>query len=273
VSPHRCPNCEHPLHGPFCSQCGQKAVEDPSLREWLGELAENLFRLDSRLWRTFRVLFLAPGALSIDHREGRRARWVPPLRLYLAASIVFFAAIELLPVPVVRITDGPPGAEPAEVAAPPTVPLQVKGIAARMDRAATDPERLNRMWVRGITWAMFALIPFFAALLRLAWPRPPMLFLHHLVFALHVHTFAFLSASLALLAAPLLLTAGEQALQILLRLAVLAAAVYTVLAARRFYGTGWGGTVLRVTLVGASYTLGLAGAAVLVLAAVVLILS
>ena len=49
-----------------------------------------MLELDSRLWRTLIPLAVRPGQLTLDYLEGRRARFMPPFRMYLVLSIVFF---------------------------------------------------------------------------------------------------------------------------------------------------------------------------------------
>lgn len=301
-----CLNCGSSLHGQFCSRCGQEAVSDPSLRRWLGDLAEDLFNLDSRAWRTVRTLMIAPGRLSEEYRAGRRARWVAPMRLYLITSLLVFAAMEFAPVPIARITQTPPG---GAVGTPPTAPsapqvppdtaaahadvapagsepggtepeLMLRRRAGqfwgeRIQRAAAhpSPDQLNRLWVRGTTWMMFVLIPVFAFLLRLACGLPRMLYLYHLVFALHVHAFTFLLMAAALLLTHPLAPLGENVMREPFRIAFLVSGGYTVLAARRFYAASVAGTMLRVGLVGMGYLLICAAGALIVLGAVVLLLS
>ncbi|MEO1172172.1 MAG: DUF3667 domain-containing protein [Myxococcota bacterium] len=88
-----CLNCGTPGNGHFCTVCGQVRVPTlPGFREWLGETIDALFNVDGRTARTLRELFTRPGQLSLDFIEGRRARYVPPLRLYLIASIIYFFA-------------------------------------------------------------------------------------------------------------------------------------------------------------------------------------
>ncbi|MCE5234130.1 MAG: DUF3667 domain-containing protein [Mizugakiibacter sp.] len=53
---------------------------------------ESATDLDGRVWRTLRVLLFAPGLLSREYLAGRRARWLPPVSLFLAISVVYFLA-------------------------------------------------------------------------------------------------------------------------------------------------------------------------------------
>jgi len=86
-----CLNCGAELRGQYCGTCGQRARNRLiSLWELLTEAFGDLFELDSRLWRTLIPLLVRPGRLTRDYLEGRRARYMPPFRMYLVLSVVFF---------------------------------------------------------------------------------------------------------------------------------------------------------------------------------------
>lgn len=86
-----CLNCGTVLQGPFCHYCGQP---DRNLLRFfpvlMRELLEDFFDFDSRFMRTMKPLLFRPGKLTRDYLEGRRFRYVPPLRLYIFSSIAFF---------------------------------------------------------------------------------------------------------------------------------------------------------------------------------------
>lgn len=86
-----CANCHQPLSGRYCSACGQRYEPHVhSLREFLSEAAEVITHADSRLWRTLSPLLFRPGFLTQEFFRGRRARYLPPFRLYIVASLIFF---------------------------------------------------------------------------------------------------------------------------------------------------------------------------------------
>ncbi len=91
-----CKNCGTRLAGRFCHTCGQQD-RDLSLpfRTLLAEGFGELFAFDSRLLRTLKPLILRPGMLTTEFMLGRRARYVPPFRLYLFISILMFVMIGL----------------------------------------------------------------------------------------------------------------------------------------------------------------------------------
>ena len=87
-----CANCGTPLTGKYCSQCGQRHHEQPVHHFWhfLSEAVEDLTHADSRVWRTLIALLFRPGFLTQEFLEGRQVRYLPPVRLYLVVSVIFF---------------------------------------------------------------------------------------------------------------------------------------------------------------------------------------
>ena len=86
-----CLNCGAELRGQYCGECGQRATSRLiSLWELLRDGFGDLLDLDSRLWRTLIPLLVRPGKLTLDYLQGRRARYMPPFRMYLVLSVVFF---------------------------------------------------------------------------------------------------------------------------------------------------------------------------------------
>ncbi|WP_085297871.1 DUF3667 domain-containing protein [Cognaticolwellia mytili] len=92
-----CENCHNDVTGSFCSQCGQ-SVESTLKYFWtvILHLLDDIFSFDSRASRTLIPLMLKPGFLTNEYIAGRRVHYVPPLRLYLFISIIFFLSLNLL---------------------------------------------------------------------------------------------------------------------------------------------------------------------------------
>lgn len=115
-----CRNCKTPLRGEFCSKCGQREGRgDVHLSEIAGDLADDFFHWDSRIWRTLFPLLFRPGFLTAEFIAGRKARYVPAFRLYLIISFALFLALSFNSVNVsiggpVQISDRGPVAESKE---------------------------------------------------------------------------------------------------------------------------------------------------------------
>jgi hypothetical protein len=92
----RCPNCLQSLNGDYCANCGQPQKNyNRIFWQLISEAFEDIFRLDSRASRTLFALFFRPGYLVLEFVGGRRARYVPPFRLYLITSILLFFIMSL----------------------------------------------------------------------------------------------------------------------------------------------------------------------------------
>jgi hypothetical protein len=86
-----CLNCGSHLRGQYCGNCGQRSRSRLiSLWELISDAFGDLLELDSRLWQTLIPLMSRPGQLTHDYLQGRRARYMPPFRMYLVLSLLFF---------------------------------------------------------------------------------------------------------------------------------------------------------------------------------------
>ena len=90
-----CPNCGTELQGFYCHVCGQSAPRHAPLHLASDVGGDRGFtHLDGRLGQTLPPLFFNPGKLARDHVEGRRARHVPPFRLFLISLLIFMFVLE-----------------------------------------------------------------------------------------------------------------------------------------------------------------------------------
>jgi hypothetical protein len=99
-----CSNCKSPLSGGFCGTCGQK---NTSLTRpiWylLSDLTEDIISKDSKLFRTLWKIILYPGSLTRDFMDGKRARFIPPVRFYLLCTLTFFITLAVADVAILKI--------------------------------------------------------------------------------------------------------------------------------------------------------------------------
>lgn len=90
-----CENCQTPLQGGFCHQCGQNA-HNPlrSFGHAVEEVFESFWHLDGRIFRTLRAL-MSPGKLANAYLSGHRAPYVAPLRLFVILAVLTFFVAKL----------------------------------------------------------------------------------------------------------------------------------------------------------------------------------
>lgn len=89
-----CRNCGEMVTQRYCTNCGQLAASfHRPILSLIGETIGDTFTLDGRLARTLPVLLFRPGRLTRNYTEGKRARYVPPFRLFLLASLLFYLVL------------------------------------------------------------------------------------------------------------------------------------------------------------------------------------
>ena len=205
-----CRNCGERLQGRYCHGCGQEVgTLDRALGPFLMEVFTGLLSFDSRSWRTVGPLFFRPGEVTAEYLRGRRVRYVPPVRLYLFVSLLYFLMLAWLsPQPFVEPAAGVPDAEARqEVEAMlgdlPGILGELPGILEPflpgITRAAEDPVQFRRGVIQGISYLMFFLVPLFGGMVHLLHLRRRRYFLHHLLFAVHFHAAVFLILGTVLL--------------------------------------------------------------------------
>jgi len=100
-----CPNCGHPLIGPYCAICGQPHdTHRRSLGHLVHDFVADIASFDSRVLRTGRALLFKPGELPRAFREGRTQRYVPAVRLYLFVSLLFFLFLSVTGIALMQFT-------------------------------------------------------------------------------------------------------------------------------------------------------------------------
>lgn len=263
-----CRNCGTDAPGKYCPECGQEtSLHPPSVGEFVNHFLGNYVAVKSTLAQTLWALVTRPGQLTVDYLAGRKRRYVLPFKLYLTVSIVTLLLISLFAgldkqTPV-RIDAKPEG----------TI-LSINGwnvkyidgkfvceglpervcnhLRKRFDHTpgelnslfADVPQRMLKFW----GYAMFVLLPLFAALLKLVYRSRGYVYGEHLVFALHLHTYWLL----AVCALVLLPDATPGLIGFALALSV---PVYALLALRRVYGGRWWPLLLRSTFLSFLYAM------------------
>lgn len=86
-----CLNCNAALHGRFCHVCGQENIE-PKETVWglVSHFFYDITHFDGKFFSTTRYLITRPGFLPKEYIEGRRTRYLHPIRMYVFTSALFF---------------------------------------------------------------------------------------------------------------------------------------------------------------------------------------
>jgi thiamine biosynthesis protein ThiS len=87
-----CPTCGIRTSGSFCSVCGEKkfAPSDLSLHHFFSHALGEFFHFDSKIFRSFRLLFTRPGFLSAEYARGCRKPYLHPFQVFFIANLIYF---------------------------------------------------------------------------------------------------------------------------------------------------------------------------------------
>lgn len=230
----RCDNCGASVPGRYCGNCGQR-LEPPvhSLGHFLTVAMEDVTHADSRLWSTLGALLFKPGYLTREFLAGRRAHYLPPVRLYLVLSLAFFLVASLThsQTELVQVSTDDHGRPKAAHVAPlkdadslaigPARPGETAqqqaerecGMtyyngpwAARLQPAmqraclkirADNAHSLMTAFQHNLPRIMFVFLPLLAAIMMLFYWRPRHYYVEHLLLLLHNHALVFLVVPLA----------------------------------------------------------------------------
>jgi len=262
----RCLNCNGRLSGPFCASCGQRAIPpNPTIAELTGDAWQELSGYDGRILATVRGL-LRPGHLTLEYIAGRRAHYLPPLRVYLAVSVLYFVLAASAPqmgrqnaaeVNAGGVRIGFSGSQPAEA-------LSVEDRAellAQLNQAPfwlrpmlrsvlEDPAGFRSRIFTNMPRVFFAMLPVFAAIVSVFYRGRN--FPVSLVFAAHLHAFAFVAFGVSELAK---FTRSEGVAVTVSSVALALLTAYVLLAFRRVYGGGWLAIAVKGAAIGVVYAL------------------
>jgi hypothetical protein len=261
----RCLNCGAALHGAFCASCGQRSVPaDPTVSELAGDAWQELSGFDGRIAATFSAL-LHPGRLTLEYLAGHRARYLAPVRVYLTLSVIYFLVSAAAPVD--------PSNRPGQLQGPGQFRLGVwttdEAELTAEDRAELQRELAEMVWPMRVLIqsiqedpqafrsrlftimprVFFGMLPVFAAIV---W-----LFHRHrrfpaaLVFATHVHAFAFLTFTVSEAAK----FTNSQAFAAVVGVTMLAAFVtYVLRSFRAVFGETWPWTLGKAAGIAVVYS-------------------
>jgi len=223
-----CPNCGATEVGKFCPSCGQSNKDfNKPVKEIIGDLAGSV-NFDIRIVNTIKPFFLKPGFLSQEYFAGRRQRYVPPMRLYLFFSIIFFflaqyagikrmnredfiqtnsdTTLELFSLNLnnvgidsINLNDSLDKEKIREEVKNDSTSSEgtKKAILGGMN-IFENKELFLAAFIKKLSYVLFLLMPVFALILALILWRSRLLYVKHLIFSINFHSFLFGLSSLVI---------------------------------------------------------------------------
>ncbi len=157
-----CLNCGEHVSGNYCPNCGQKFQPTKlPLRIYLEDTVETLFNIDNRVFKTLKDLFIKPGKITKDYIAGHRATYLPPLRIYVSISVLYF---------FLAIITG-----------------STQVFLVNLDTGQGDSG-----FAKILQLSMFVLVPVFGLIVKWFHRKRGGFYVEYLIFALHIHSVWFL---------------------------------------------------------------------------------
>ena len=235
------------------------------------EAFETFLHLDSKIFRTLKALIIKPGSLTQLYWSGKRVPYVPPVRLYIMISILFFFTLSVAmhdsrdrdqDKPSVELTYH--SVKSSELRGLDSRQIDSVMIARGIPRSAVSRYMLDQlskigsegiqsfmtMMIKNVSYMIFILMPLFGWLVYVMHIRLNRYFIECAVFSVHYHGFIFMMLFL------LLLVSMWFTIQIYTFLAVLLLfPTYLGLALKRNFGRGTLMTIVKTIVLTALHGL------------------
>jgi hypothetical protein len=213
-----CLNCGEEVSGKFCQNCGQENVEQrDNFFHMVGHFISDYLHFDSKFFRSLLPLFTKPGFLTKEYWEGRRTRYIPPLRLFFFVTIIFMLVTsyfynrfgQRLKDSIVHIDQVVSPADSARLA---TMSDTSKIFVKRMNKTVTAKEAREQIATekrqfdkiqhgfdvvfKNLKYVTFFLLPIYALIFKMLFIRRRSYYIDHLIYAMHLQTFAYILLSI-----------------------------------------------------------------------------
>jgi hypothetical protein len=227
-----CPNCGYNFHYDcrYCPECGQKnhSLAIP-FKHVMEEVLESTLHFDTKLVHSLKLLIFKPGILSAEFISGRRMRYVPPIRLYIFISFMFFFLYSLHPHfsgshPAVAGSAQAQSSGESQDMKMSVFDVKSEDLKSMNDRqidslivangmaespmkkyilrqfaqvAKSGKGEFKHLVLKNISYMMFILMPFFSFLVYLFYRKTIQYYMSCLVISIHMHSFIFLLLTLS----------------------------------------------------------------------------
>ena len=220
-----CKNCETKLleDYQFCPKCGQESKEKVvTFKEFILDFLGDYFTFDSLIIRSFSPLLFNPGFLTNEFLIGRRVRYIPPLRMFIFISIIFFLVLG---------------------------PVDNTMALERSD----EEEFLDTFFSVWFPRLFFLLLPLFALFLFLLFRKPGRFYLTHFIFSIHYHAFAFVLLTVMVILIDYIFPSSVFLSQWSFMILIVILQFYLLIALRKVYEQKWFAVFMKLLLLNFMY--------------------
>lgn len=222
-----CKNCDANLleDYKFCPKCGQEHKDKVvTFKQFLLDFLGDYFTFDSLIIRSVRPLIFQPGFLTNEFLSGRRVRYIPPLRMFIFISIVFF--------------------------------LFLGSVNSTIDvERSEEAQFLDSFFSVWFPRLFFLLLPLFALFLFLLFRKPGRFYLMHFIFSVHFHAFVFLLLTFIVILIDYIFPSSVFLSQWSLLIGIILLQIYLLIALKKVYQQRWFTSILKLMLLNIMYNI------------------
>lgn len=240
-----CLNCGAEVTGKFCPSCGQENIETHENFFHLAfHVIGDFFHFDSKFFRSFIPLFTKPGFLTKEYWAGRRQHYIHPLRLFFFVTIVMVIIAntyyhkyeqQIMAEKVVITTNST------------TTPTEAdkKEMERKRNKIINGVRKTFNELSVYLKYISFLLLPVYALGFKLLYRRSKRFYIDHLAYTLHIQSFAYIIASILLLAAIFISPSVREWWPVAV---VGTTMIYILISLRYLYKQSWFKTIIKSIL-------------------------
>jgi hypothetical protein len=240
-----CLNCGAMVNSRFCPECGQENIEiHENFLHMAGHFIADYLHYDSKFFRSLKLLFTRPGFLTEQYLEGKRTLYIHPLRLYFFITIIMVLMANLY------YNEYQKDIQESNIVL--TEEDKANATAEEVKQIEQNEKQIRKNIAGGfgnlshyLKYISFFLLPVYALAFKVLYWRRKKFYVDHLVYTLHLQSFAYVVLSILLLIPLYISKSSREWFDSLL---ILIVAIYMVISLRHLYGQSWGKTILKAAI-------------------------
>lgn len=191
-------------------------------KQFILDFLGDYFTFDSLIIRSFKPLLFNPGFLTNEFLAGRRVHYIPPLRMFIFISIIFFLVLG---------------------------PVHSSIAIEKTD----EDEFLDSFFNIWFPRLFFLLLPLFAFFLFVLF-RKSGFYLKHFIFSVHFHAFIFVLSTVFVILIDYIFPSSVFLSQWAFLIAIVLLQTYLLMALRKVYEQKWFTIIYKLILLDVMYT-------------------
>ncbi|MBT1701404.1 DUF3667 domain-containing protein [Fulvivirgaceae bacterium PWU4] len=246
-----CLNCGATVDHKYCPECGQENVEiRDSFFHMVGHFIADYLHYDSKFFQSLRLLFTRPGFLTQQYLEGKRVRFIHPLRLFFFVTIIMVLLASLYykkyehqikneNIEVVTTTDSTSTKQ--KLSDVDMNKLNDNAGAQNLVHIAQGFDNITH----NLKYISFFLLPVYALAFSILYSRRNYYYVDHLVHTIHLQSFAYIVLSVLLLIPLYLLPSSRDWF---VKVLIVITVIYMALSLKYLHRQSWGKTIVKALL-------------------------